>query len=205
MRMTRLPLTGALGRLARAESGVTIVEFAFVGPVLMLMIFGMFDLAHTQYSASVLNGALQKAGRDISLQTALTSESTIDSRAREQIASVMPPNSTITFTKLSQYDFSDVNAPEDYTDLNNNGRCDNNEPYTDSNNNGRWDSNRGKTGIGGAKDVVVYQATVTYPRLFPLFSMIGMSQNVTLKAATVLRTQPYAQQTARVTTVRNCT
>jgi Flp pilus assembly protein TadG len=205
MRPAALPLARMLRRIARESAGATLVEFAFVAPVLVLMIFGLFDIAHTQYSASILNGALQKAGRDITLQSAATSETAIDDRVREQIQAVMPPSSTITFQKLSQFDFSDVNAPEDYTDLNNNGRCDNNEPYTDSNNNGGWDRNRGRTGIGGARDVVVYQATVTYPRLFPLFTMIGMSQNITLTSATVLRNQPFAQQAARTTTVRNCT
>ncbi|MFM7348776.1 MAG: TadE/TadG family type IV pilus assembly protein [Erythrobacter sp.] len=184
---------------------MTIVEFAFVGPVLMLMIFGLFDIAHTQYTSSVLNGALQKAGRDITLQSAAASEASIDARVREQIATVMPQGSTITIEKLSQYDFSDVGAPEDFTDMNGNARCDANEPYVDSNNNSRWDSNRGKTGIGGARDVVVYNATVTYPRLFPLFSMIGLPANVSLSSATVLRNQPFAQQDAKITTVRNCT
>lgn len=200
-----LPTRRALRRLADDRAGVTVIEFAIVGPVLMLMIFGLFDIAHTQYTASVLNGAIQKAGRDITLQTASSSETAIDNRVRDQVSSVMPRGSTVTFQKLSQYDFSDVNAPEDFTDLNNNGRCDNGEPYTDSNNNGSWSSNRGRTGIGGARDVVVYTATVSYPRLFPLFTMIGLPQNVTLSSSTVLRTQPYDEQDARVTTVRNCT
>ena len=195
----------ALHRLARDRNGATLVEFAIVAPVLMLMIFGLFDIAHTQYTASVLNGAVQKAGRDITLQTAATSEAAIDTRVRDQVSSVMPRGSTVTFQKLSQFDFSDVNAPEDYTDLNNNGRCDNGEPYTDSNNNGSWSSNRGRTGIGGARDVVVYTTTVTYPRLFPLFTMIGLPANVTLSSSTVLRTQPFDEQNDRVTTVRNCT
>lgn len=204
--MRRLPpLARSLRRLRDDRRGVTIVEFAFVGPVLMLMIFGLFDIAHTQYTSSVLNGALQKAGRDITLQSAAASEASIDARVREQIATVMPQGSTITIEKLSQYDFSDVGAPEDFTDMNGNARCDANEPYVDSNNNSRWDSNRGKTGIGGARDVVVYNATVTYPRLFPLFSMIGLPANVSLSSATVLRNQPFAQQDAKITTVRNCT
>lgn len=195
----------ALHRLARDRNGVTLIEFAIVAPVLMLMIFGLFDIAHTQYTASVLNGAVQKAGRDITLQTASTSEAAIDTRVRDQVSSVMPRSSTVTFQKLSQFDFSDVNAPEDYNDLNNNGRCDNGEPYTDSNDNGSWSANRGRTGIGGARDVVVYTTTVTYPRLFPLFTMIGLPANVTLSSSTVLRTQPFDEQNDRVTTVRNCT
>lgn len=195
----------ALRRLARDREGVTVIEFAIVGPVLMLMIFGLFDISHTQYTSSVLNGALQKAGRDLSLQSAATTEAAIDARVRDQVSSVMPRGATITFEKLSQFDFSDVNTPEEYDDLNGNGRCDAGEPYVDANNNNSWNATRGRVGLGGARDVVVYTANVSYPRLFPLFSMIGLPQNVTISASTVLRTQPYADQAARVTTVRNCT
>ncbi len=196
----RLAPTG----LARDSRGVTVIEFAIVGPVLMLMIFGLFDISHTQYTSSVLNGALQKAGRDLTLQDGAANEATIDARVRDQVTAVMPSNSTVTFEKLSTFDFADVNAPEEFTDLNDNDVCDAGEPYVDSNNNSSWNANRGRVGLGGARDVVVYTATVSYPRLFPLFSMIGLPQNVTLSASTVLRTQPFDEQGARVTTVRNC-
>ncbi|MFO6447366.1 TadE/TadG family type IV pilus assembly protein [Erythrobacter sp. NE805] len=195
----------ALRRLARNRDGVTIVEFAMVGPVLVLMIMGLFDMAHTQYTSSVLFGAMQKAGRDLTLESGFTRQSTIDAKVQDQVAAVMPRGATVTFQKLSHFDFTDVDKPEDYTDQNSNGRCDNNEPYVDSNDNSRWDADRGKDGIGGARDVVVYQATVTYPRIFPLFTMIGLSQNVTLTASTTLRNQPFDEQNKRITTVRNCT
>lgn len=191
-------------RLAADRRGTTIVEFAMVGPVLILMIMGLFDIAHTQYTSSVLNGALQKAGRDLTLENALSQQTNIDARVRDQVVSVMPSGSQVTFKKLSHFDFSDVALPEEFTDQNSDSRCNNNEPYVDSNNNSRWDADRGADGLGGARDVVVYTATVTYPRMFPLFSMIGASQNVTLRAATVLRNQPFDEQNKRITTVRNC-
>lgn len=204
--MRRLPsLPRVLRRLRRDREGVTVVEFAMVGPVLMLMIFGLFDIAHTQYTASVLNGALQKAGRDATLQSATLSEAAIDARVEEQVATVMPQGATVTIEKLSQFDFSDVGAPEEFTDMNGNGTCDGGEPYIESNGTTGWQAVRGRNGIGGARDVVVYSATVSYPRLFPLFSMIGMPANVTLRSATVLRNQPFDTQGARPTTVRNCT
>lgn len=194
-----------LRRLAADRDGTTIVEFAMVGPVLLMMIMGLFDMAHTQYTSSVLFGALQKAGRDLTLETAFNRQSQIDEAVRGQIAAVMPSGAQITYEKQSHFDFSDVDLPEDYTDQNGNGRCDNNEPYVDLNDNSSWDADRGRTGIGGARDVVVYKATVTYPRLFPLFTMIGLSPNVRLTASTVLRNQPFDEQNRATTTVRNCT
>jgi Flp pilus assembly protein TadG len=196
---------GILRKLRRDREGVTLVEFAFVGPVLILMLMGLFDIAHTQYTSSVLYGAMQKAARDYTLETAGVSATTIDNRVQDQIRSVMPNGATITFTKSSFEDFKNVNEPEQYTDNNNNNRCDNGEPYEDANNNSSWDVYRGQTGIGEARDVFLYTTNVTYPRMFPMFSMIGLPANVNLSATTVLRRQPFDQGSNATPTVRNCT
>ncbi len=194
-----------LRRLAKDQVGTTVVEFAMVGPVLLMMIMGLFDMAHTQYTSSVLFGALQKAGRDLTLESGFNRQSTIDAAVRDQIATVMPSGAQVTYEKQSHFDFSDVDLPEDYTDQNSDGNCNNGEPYVDLNDNSSWDRDRGRSGIGGARDVVVYKATVTYPRLFPMYTLIGLSPNVTLTASTVLRNQPFDEQNRATTTVRNCT
>ncbi|MBU7579393.1 MAG: pilus assembly protein [Porphyrobacter sp.] len=193
-----------LRRLAGNSDGATLVEFAFVGPVLIMMIMGLFDIAHTQYTSSVLHGAMQKAGRDLTLESALSRQSQIDQRVIDQVRSVMPNGATVTLEKFSHFDFSDVNQPEEFTDQNKDGRCNNNEPYVDNNDNGRWDADRGKDGIGGARDVVLYEATVSYPRMFPMYGLAGLPTTVTIKAATILRNQPFDEQNDRITTVRNC-
>jgi Flp pilus assembly protein TadG len=195
----------ALRGLTQAADGATLVEFAFVAPVLLMMIFGLFDIAHTQYTSSVVNGAMQRSARNYTLQSASTNETALDNAVIAQVTSVAPRGATVTLQKQSVFDFADVGAPEDFTDMNTNARCDPGEPYVDSNNNNRWDANRARDGIGGARDVMIYTANVTYPRLFPLFSMIGLPSNVNLRATTVLRSQPFDQQAARTTTVRNCT
>lgn len=193
-----------LRRLIADREGTTLTEFAFVGPVLFLMIFGMFDMTHTQYTSSVLYGAVQKAGRDLTLENAGSRQSVVDDRVRDQIATVMPPGAQVTFEKLSHFDFADVREPEPFTDTNNDGTCNFNEPYIDMNDNGGWDADRGKDGLGGARDAVLYTAIVTYPRLFPLFTMTGMPRNVRLEASTVLRNQPFDEQNSRTDTPRNC-
>jgi hypothetical protein len=199
-----VPLPRLLRRIAGDSSGATLVEFAFVGPVLILMIMGLFDIAHTQYTSSVLHGAMQKAGRDLTLESAQSRQGSIDTNVTEQVRSVMPNGANITLRKFSHFDFSDVDLPEEFTDQNNDSRCNNNEPYVDNNDNGRWDADRGRDGIGGARDVVVYEATVTYPRMFPMFGLAGLPTNVNIKASTILRNQPFDEQNDRVTTVRNC-
>jgi Flp pilus assembly protein TadG len=194
-----------LRQLRRDREGATLVEFAFVAPVLVLMLMGLFDIAHTQYTSSVLYGAMQKAARDYTLESAGTSEATIDERVKDQVRSVMPNGATITFTKTNFEDFKNVNEPEEYTDTNNNGTCDNNEPYKDANNSGFWDVNRGRGGVGAGRDVILYSANVTYARLFPMHSMIGLPANVSLNATSVLRRQPFDQGNQINASTRNCT
>ena len=195
--------TAIYKRLRREEDGVTLVEFAIVAPVLLLMVMGIFDMAHTQYTSALMNGAMQKAGRDLTLQSAPSSQSAIDAAVESQIRSVVPSSATITLEKLSHTDFTDIGEEEEYTDENNDGVCNNNEVFIDENNNGQWDDNRGQEGIGGAKDAVLYTVTVSYDRLFPMYEMAGLTDQVQLTASTVLRNQPFADQ-QDVTVQGNC-
>ncbi len=190
-------------RLVRDESGATLVEFGFVAPLLMVLIMGIFDMAHTQYTAALVNGAMQKAGRDLTLESAGSQQATIDQGVIDAVANVAPNSATVTLEKLSHFDFSDIGEPEVFTDDNSNGVCDNNEPYEDANDNGQWDADRGQAGIGGARDAVLYTATVTYPRLFPMAGLIGLEESVSVQAATVLRNQPFDEQN-RTLEVGNC-
>lgn len=207
----RLLPRGAVRRLGTDRRGVTIVEFAIVAPVLMLIIMGLFDMAHTQYTSSVLHGALQKAGRDLTLESGFSSQTTIDNRTRAQIAAVMPNDAQVTFVKDSYFNFSDVKNPEqilgdDPAGVAGHGLCEGfkSERYIDVNENNTYDLDRGKDGIGGARDVVLYTANVSYPRIFPMASMIGLPQTVRLSASTVLRNQPYDEQNDSVTTEKPC-
>jgi hypothetical protein len=190
-----------LRRLRGDASGVTLVEFAFVGPVLILMIIGLFDVAHTQYTRSVLFGAVQKAGRDLTLESANSRMAGVDARVRAQVEKVMPNGAVITFERLSHDDFADIGEPEtilgdDPEGQPGNGVCEaaKNERYVDENENSRWDADRGQDGIGGARDAVLFTTIVTYPRMFPMYGMIGLPDEVRLEASTVLRNQPFDEQ-----------
>jgi Flp pilus assembly protein TadG len=180
--------------LARDERGATLVEFAIVAPVMLLMLMGFFDLAQTEYARSVLQGAMQMAARNSTLQSGLTSQSTIDAYVENQVTPVVSRNPTFTVTRLSYSDFADVGKAEPYTDTNANGQYDRGECYEDINGNGQWDSDMGTTGQGGADDAVLYTMSVSYRRLFPMARMLGWSANQTITASTVLRNQPYGTQ-----------
>lgn len=204
--MNRVPLR----RLARDRKGATLVEFAFVAPVLCLFMVGGFDIAHSLYMQADLEGIMQKTGRDSALETGTETarQAAIDDRVRAQVRA-LASNATITFTRRYYRTFSKALAAqfEAYTDTNGDGTCNAGEPYTDANNNSTWDSDGGDGGQGGAKDKTVYTVRVSYPRMLPLHRFIpGLPDTTVLSANTVLQNQPYSDQASYTVTntVRNC-
>jgi Flp pilus assembly pilin Flp len=191
-------------RLRRDRDGATLAEFGLIAPVLFMMLFGIFDVAHTIYTTSMVNGAMQRAARDLTIEGAALRETQVDQRVIEQVRTVVPANADVDLKKLSYFDFNDVGQPEPFSDTNNDGICNNGEPYEDINRNGQWDADRGAERVGGARDVVLYTVTVTYRRLFPIAAFVGLNPNTTVEGTTVLRNQPFDQQD-RTTQVRNCT
>lgn len=194
-------------RVGQDEEGATILEFAVVAPVFFLMLMGLFDFGHTTYIRSILNGAVQQAARDSSLENAAVNGGTdvIDAQVRASIANVSK-SSVVDIERVSYFSFSDVNRAEAFTDSNGDSICNNNEVFEDENGNDSWDADIGEDGLGGARDVVVYKVDVNYNRIFPLYRLIGSPQAITLTSSTVLQNQPYAQQADQAAiTPGNCT
>ncbi|HKR92502.1 TadE/TadG family type IV pilus assembly protein [Novosphingobium sp.] len=180
-----------LAQLWKASRGATIVEFAIVAPVLLLLLFGIFDVGYMVYAEAVLHGAAEQAARSSSLETGDTAKA--DAYVKSMIQGLLP-GAAVTTSRKSYYDFNDIARPEVWNDKNNNNTCDNGEAYTDENGNGRWDADIGNSGNGGADDVVVYTVTVTYTPLFPNPFVGGTGKSRTLTASTVRKNQPYATQ-----------
>lgn len=190
--------------LLRDEGGATAVEFALIAPALLTMLFGLFDLGHNMYTAQMLQGAIQKAARDSTIESAATSSAQLDSMVTKAVRAIAP-GAALTFTRKSYSNFTSVARPEDYSDLNSSGICDNGEAFEDANGNGRWDKDMGRDGFGGARDAVLYTVSVTYDRLFPIAAFIpGQTRTITLATATVLRNQPYGQQGQMLPKSGNC-
>lgn len=196
------------GALRRDESGATVVEFAMVAPVLGLVLLGAFDVAHTLYTRAALQGVVQKTARDSTLESGsdATTQAALDNKVKAQ-AKALANNATITISRRFYRTFSEAAAAraETWTDTNSNGTCDAGEPYEDANRNNTWDRDGGNAGQGGAKDATLYTVTATYPRIFPLYNLVGGSRTTTITASTVLRNQPYGDQGSYGTMeVRNC-
>ena len=185
-----------LHRLRQNSEGATIVEFAIVAPVFLLLLIGSFDLGHTLYVRSALQGALQDAGRGSGLEGGVDNQQAIDDYVAAQVMAVAP-KARLTFDRRNYAEFSDVGTPEDFVDANNIGVYDEGECFTDENGNGQWDSDVGAEGQGGADDVVVYRVDVAFERSFPLWKMLGLGHEAQLSATTTLRNQPFGTQEAR--------
>ena len=184
-----------LRRLRADRRGVTAVEFAIVAPVMCMMLMGLCDLAYQGYVQSLLTGAMQKAGRDSTIQGSSTKTGAIDAKVMGVVRSAAR-NATYTSTRKSYARFENI-KPEAFQDNNGNGSYDQpSECFTDVNGNNSWDTDPGLAGQGSANDVVLYSIEITYPRLFPLAGMLGLPEMQKLAATTVLKNQPWAQQNA---------
>lgn len=201
--MTPRMLAGRLSRrIAGDTRGATIIEFAFVAPVLMVLLMGLFDLLHQIYAQSILDGALQKAARDSAIEGGAASADTFDQDVWSMVKSVAP-DATYKSKRLSYSTFQSI-RPEDFVDKNKNGVCDKGETFTDINNNGVWDALPGVVGQGGAEDVTQYTMTVTYKRLFPVAGLMGWPETMSISASTLLKNQPYDSQRVLTAVNRTC-
>lgn len=199
-------------RLRSDQQGATLVEFALIAPVMCMLLLGAFDMGHTLYMRSVLQGIVQKTARDSTLEQNVeaSARTTIDNRVRTQVTAIAN-NADVVITRRFYRTFSDVAAAraEAFTDSTagkfKNGVCDNGEPYEDANGNQTWDRDGGNEGQGGAKDATLYTVTVSYPRFFPIDKFIGGDATTKVVASTVLKNQPYANQGSYAPPVlRNC-
>ncbi len=189
------------GTLGRDQSGVSAMEFALVGPMFIGVLMATFDLGFGVYTKGVLQGAIEEASRTASIEN--TQWASIETKVKNQILAVIPssdPSTDISFNldQRAYEDYDDLIMPEQFTDTNSNGTRQAGECYVDRNNNRQYDTNVGIADRGTANDVISIKASVTYKRVFPLWSLTGQSQNQLIEASTYLRNQPFGAQAARV-------
>ena len=193
-------MTALCHAFKRDQRGAALMEFGLIAPVFALLIMGMLDIGHGMYVKSVLSGAVQKAGRDSTLQTGVVNAAAIDAAVWD-ITRRAVPNGTFSVTRTSFQDFANAGKAEPFVDGNGNGVRNAGECFQDINGDGVWSASAGTNGQGGASDAVIYTATVTYPHFFPMPSLLNMfpgagnaamSTQSSMSASTVLRNQPFA-------------
>lgn len=190
-----------LSRLAADRRGLAAVEFALLLPVLCITILGLMDIGYRYYLWAQVDGIVQKAGRNSTLETRTPAEIDAEVRARVQ---ALNKAATVDIQRRAYSNFNNVRQPENYRDTNGNSRYDLGECFEDENGNGVWDEDMGRTGSGGsARDVVQYSVKVDFKRLFPAALTFGGSNQDSMTVRTVLRNQPWDRQ--NLPTVVRCT
>lgn len=182
------------------EGGATIVEFAMILPTLCVLLLATFELGYRSYAASVLQGALHEAARMATVGNVNMTQ--IDTRVRDRLSN-FARNSTVTIATQSYYDFTGVRQAEDIPgDTHPVGSYNRGDCWEDANGNNQFDLDRGRGGFGGADDIVRYEVSMTYPRMFPIYNFLGWSNSETITANTVLRNQPYAGRAITILRLR---
>jgi len=182
------------GRLRGDVRGVTVLEFAFVIPPMLFLLMGGGEIVYQAYVQSILDGAIQKAGRDSAIQGGGDRADELDGKVLTMVR-VVAKTAVIADSKRSYYASFSRMKPETFYDTNSNNRYDAaTECFDDVNGNKTWDADPGTTGQGGANDVTLYQLKVKYDRLFPVTALLGWDGTKILTARTLLKNQPYASQ-----------
>lgn len=190
----------SLVRLSRDRRGAAALEFALIAPAFCMTMMGAFDVAHQLYVRAVLQGSVQKAARDSSLEAGTEQQvrdrldAALTSGAKNLAKNVDPQ-----ITRRFYRTFADASAKQAEpfpggNDTNGNGKCDAGEAFVDLNRNGFRDLDGGDGGQGTALDKTILTVKVRYPHLFPIWKFIGGTNYFDVSATTVLANQPYSDQ-----------
>lgn len=186
-------MTPDLRRLVHNSDGATIVEFAAIAAPLIILLLGALDLGYQAYATAVVQGAVNSAARQATLEGATTA--TVETYLRERLSSIAS-GSNVQITASNFLTYNKIGKPEKLTtDVNNNSQYDKSGPdcFIDDNRNGVYDlASQGASGIGSAEDVVRYEVNVTYNRLSPVPQFAGLGKSVTISRSTFMRNEPYA-------------
>lgn len=177
------------------RDGVTAVEFAIVAPVLMFLFMGIVEFSTIMFAKSVMEGATNissRLGKTGYVEAGKSREQMIVELLEQQSNGILD-SAKIEITTLVYQNFSDIGAPEPFTDLNGNGARDENENFVDINGNGNWDNDMGQAGLGGAGDIVVYNVDYPWAVMTPGLSHVLANEdgNMPLHVSIVVRNEPY--------------
>lgn len=91
-----------LASIGRAERGSAAVEFSLVSPLLILMLFGIFEFGRALWTQSLLDYAVEQASRCATVDTSTcNSAGATTTYAAQQTAPLNLPSSTFTATNAS--------------------------------------------------------------------------------------------------------
>lgn len=179
----------------RKDDGSTIVEFAIVAPLFILVLFATFQIGLVLLIQNALDSAAREASRvgiTGAADTGMTREQAIRAKAQEAVRRysggfLNPAKLNIAVKAYPSLD--GIGSPEPFTDTNNNGIRDPSEPFTDVNGNGVWDADQGISGsFGLSGQVVEYDISYQWDTIFPIF---GAQSKLTLHGITPVMNEDF--------------
>ncbi|AOL23495.1 Flp pilus assembly protein TadG [Erythrobacter litoralis] len=188
-------------RIRDDDEGITMVEFAFVAPVMFMLILGLLELGYVAFARSTLESAILVASRNSKVAACPAQNAAlIEEELIERLDVISTFNNQPPKLVVSSYgtNFGNVGNPEPFNDIDGSGTWDAGEPYTDFNGNGQWDEDMGRDGnYGQFGEVVQFTASVDVVSIIP-FVASALNQNegfYPLSAETVVRNEPFRDAT----------
>lgn len=179
-------------RRTLGDTGQAMVEFAFVAPILLGLLCGVFEFSGILFAQTLLEGGARQASR-----YGVTGASTVEISRQDMILQIIEDNAhgiidinEIDMETLVYESFADVGQPEPFTDSNGNGDFDEGEEFDDINGNSEWDEDMGLAGLGGPGDVVVYRLRYDWDIMIPIFQPF-FGDTITLDANVAVRNEPF--------------
>lgn len=175
------------------DAGQAITEFAFVAPILLSLLCGIFEFSGILFAQTLLEGGARQASR-----FGVTGSSTAEISRQDMILQIIEDNAygiididEIDMETLVYESFADVGQPEPFTDTNSNGVFDEGEEFDDINGNSAWDEDMGLAGLGGPGDIVVYRLRYDWNLIIPFFEPF-LGESITLDANVAVRNEPFS-------------
>ena len=181
-----------LRRLRGREDGSPVAAFAFVAPVLILMVIGTIEFGMIMFVTVLMESGLRDAAR-----YGITGNQFGGMNRMERIVRIINDR-TLGLVEISPADiqilvypdFGQIGQGEDFVD--GNGTYDAGETFTDTNGNGVWDSDIGQSGPGVSGQVVLYRIDYDWDLMTPLAApLIGQNGKFTLSASIAVRNEPW--------------
>jgi len=190
----KISVCSFIRRIGANRDGATMVEFAFVAPILILLLAGSIELGMVFSTSALMEGALRDASR-----YGVTGQEPNESARLERILEIVGER-TLGLVDMSKArievlvyaKFGDIGKPESFVDANGNGVYDSGESFTDTNGNGVRNADSGVPGPGGSGDIVVYRIHYDWPLLTPVLGpIIGGDKTLPLTASLAVRNEPW--------------
>lgn len=162
------PFKSLVRRFLAAKDGVAAIEFAFIAPMFILLLFGSFEILMIMFTLSLAEGGLREAAR-----FGVTGQE-LDPIERQKKILKIVENHTHGLIEISDASVTMTVYP-DFT--------------------GDDEGLEGTPGAGAANDVVFYRLDYEWEYMTPVFTAFaGLAGSLPLSATVAVRNEPYAEE-----------